>query len=52
VCIVRGLGDRPQAVVPALQAALASGRTRAGPAASEPLWPHPSLDPNRSSPVA
>ncbi|MBC7727315.1 MAG: thiamine phosphate synthase [Microbacteriaceae bacterium] len=51
VCIVRGLGDRPQVVVPALQAALVSGRTSAGRGASEPLWPHPSLDPHESLPA-
>lgn len=52
VCIVRGLGDRPEAVVPALQAALVAGRTSAGPAASEPLWPHPSLEPRPALPAA
>ena len=43
ICIVRGLGDRPEAVVPGLQAALESGRSAA---ASEPVatgGPHPSL---------
>lgn len=41
VCIVRGLGDHPEAVLPQLQAALAAGRRGApGP---QPQWPHPSL---------
>lgn len=41
VCIVRGLGDRPEAVLPQLQAALEGGRRGApGP---QPQWPHPSL---------
>ncbi len=43
VCIVRGLGDRPEAVLPQLQAALAAGRAAA---ASDPIAvasPHPSL---------
>jgi hydroxymethylpyrimidine kinase/phosphomethylpyrimidine kinase/thiamine-phosphate diphosphorylase len=42
VCIVRGLGDRPQDVVPALQAALEAGRRSANPPAA-PGEPHPSL---------
>lgn len=42
VCIVRGLGARPQDTVPRFQAALEAGwRERAGPAAA--AWPHPSL---------
>ncbi|MEO8655069.1 MAG: thiamine phosphate synthase, partial [Ramlibacter sp.] len=41
VCIVRGLGDEPRRVLPALQAALEAGRA-AGPV-DQPAWPHPSL---------
>jgi thiamine monophosphate synthase len=41
VCIVRGLGESPARVVPALQAALAAGRVQAPP---EVASPHPSLD--------
>jgi thiamine-phosphate diphosphorylase len=41
VCIVRGLGEQPQAVVPALQRALEAGRRAAPP--PRPAWPHPSL---------
>ena len=46
VCIVRGLGERPQDVVPGLQAALDAGREQArqSPVAT-PVWPHPSLSP-------
>lgn len=43
VCIVRGLGERPEKVVPALQAALEAGRAAA---VSHPValdGPHPSL---------
>ena len=43
VCIVRGLGEQPQDVVPPLQAALDAGRRQHR---CEPLpagWPHPSL---------
>ena len=41
VCIVRGLGEQPERVVPRLQAALEAGRA-AGPAV--PIGrPHPSL---------
>lgn len=41
VCIVRGLGDDPRATLPAFEAALAAGRSRA--LQGEPAWPHPSL---------
>jgi thiamine-phosphate diphosphorylase len=43
VCVLRGLGDEPCAVMPALQAALARGRARfdAGRLAA---WPHPTLE--------
>ena len=41
VCIVRGLGDKPQHVVPALQQALQAGRH--GRPQDQPAWPHPSL---------
>jgi hydroxymethylpyrimidine kinase/phosphomethylpyrimidine kinase/thiamine-phosphate diphosphorylase len=43
VCIVRGLGEQPQELVPPLQAALDAGRRQHQ---REPLpagWPHPSL---------
>ena len=43
VCIVRGLGDQPASVVPALQEALQAGRRDAPVKA--PAWPHPSLSP-------
>lgn len=43
VCVLRGLGEQPGAVVPALQAAFARGRSRAG-ATQHPAWPHPSLE--------
>jgi thiamine-phosphate diphosphorylase len=43
ICIVRGLGDRPGAVVPQLQAALEAGRHSAPVAGGEAGWPHPSL---------
>jgi hydroxymethylpyrimidine kinase/phosphomethylpyrimidine kinase/thiamine-phosphate diphosphorylase len=43
VCIVRGLGEHPEHVVPALQAALAAGRAQAATAAKPAAWPHPSL---------
>ena len=43
VCIVRGLGDHPGEVVPALQAALEAGRSRSAAAAMPVEWPHPSL---------
>lgn len=42
VCIVRGLGAKPQNVVPALQQALYAGR-RAGQQDRPVDWPHPSL---------
>ncbi|MDQ6881308.1 MAG: thiamine phosphate synthase [Pseudomonadota bacterium] len=42
ICIVRGLGERPRDVVPALQAAMEAGRAAAGTQRS-PGWPHPSL---------
>jgi hydroxymethylpyrimidine kinase/phosphomethylpyrimidine kinase/thiamine-phosphate diphosphorylase len=43
ICIVRGLGPEPRAVVPALQAAMQAGRAAA---ATQPWldWPHPSLE--------
>ncbi|HVE53304.1 MAG TPA: thiamine phosphate synthase [Ramlibacter sp.] len=43
VCIVRGLGDDPRQVLPALQAALEAGRGTSPRAGSE--WPHPTLPP-------
>jgi hydroxymethylpyrimidine kinase/phosphomethylpyrimidine kinase/thiamine-phosphate diphosphorylase len=43
ICIVRGLGERPQDVLPALQQALAAGRR--APAPQLPASPHPSLAP-------
>ena len=43
VCVLRGLGEDPRAVVPALQAAFARGRARFDPAA-RPAWPHPTLE--------
>ena len=42
VCIVRGLGDRPQDVLPSLRQALKDGRRNAASQHS-PAWPHPSL---------
>ena len=42
VCIVRGLGERPQDVLPALQSALKAGR-RDATKQPQPAWPHPSL---------
>ena len=42
VCIVRGLGEQPQDVVPALQQAMEAGRA-AGQGGEPPAWPHPSL---------
>ncbi|MFC5498846.1 thiamine phosphate synthase [Caenimonas terrae] len=44
VCIVRGLGEHPRAVVPRLQAALEAGRQAAAGTPLEPSQPHPSLD--------
>ena len=43
ICIVRGLGEQPGSVVPALQEALEAGRRTASVEA--PVWPHPSLPP-------
>jgi hydroxymethylpyrimidine kinase / phosphomethylpyrimidine kinase / thiamine-phosphate diphosphorylase len=43
VCIVRGLGDDPRQVVPALQDAFAQGRAEHLPGTA-PRWPHPSLE--------
>jgi hydroxymethylpyrimidine kinase/phosphomethylpyrimidine kinase/thiamine-phosphate diphosphorylase len=43
VCIVRGLGQRPETVVPALQAALEAGRTAATSNPVTLAGPHPSL---------
>lgn len=45
ICIVRGLGDRPGPVVPALFAAMRNGRTSAESSGIEKAWPHPSLSP-------
>ena len=45
ICIVRGLGDRPGPVVPALLAAMRNGRTSAESSGIEKAWPHPSLSP-------
>ena len=43
VCVVRGLGENPQAVVPAFVAAVAVGRAAARRDAAATAWPHPSL---------
>jgi hydroxymethylpyrimidine kinase / phosphomethylpyrimidine kinase / thiamine-phosphate diphosphorylase len=43
VCIVRGLGERPQDVVPSLQAALDAGRREHAAETAPVGWPHPSL---------
>ena len=43
VCIVRGLGDDPRHIVPALQGAFAQGQAERA-AAAVPQWPHPSLE--------
>lgn len=43
ICIVRGLGEQPVAVVPGLQQALEAGRRDAP--VDVPPWPHPSLSP-------
>jgi hydroxymethylpyrimidine kinase / phosphomethylpyrimidine kinase / thiamine-phosphate diphosphorylase len=43
VCIVRGLGDEPQQVIPALQAALEAGRKQYAAAPPQARGPHPSL---------
>jgi len=45
VCIVRGLGEFPERVLPALREALEAGRREHANQRSEPLWPHPSLQP-------
>ncbi len=50
ICIVRGLGERPQEVVPALRAALEAGRATAGTQRSFG-WPHPSLTSARGDAV-
>jgi hydroxymethylpyrimidine kinase/phosphomethylpyrimidine kinase/thiamine-phosphate diphosphorylase len=42
ICIVRGLGEDPQHVVPALVAALEAGRAQAD-TTTRAGWPHPSL---------
>ena len=47
ICIVRGLGVRPETIVPSLQAAMRAGRASAGDASASPQWPHPSLAPGR-----
>ncbi|MFL6693326.1 MAG: thiamine phosphate synthase [Ramlibacter sp.] len=44
VCVVRGLGDDPRQVVPALQDAFAQGRAEHD-AGTIPRLPHPSLEP-------
>ena len=44
ICIVRGLGEQPALVVPALQEALEAGRRDAP--VDAPAWPHPSLSPD------
>lgn len=43
VCMVRGLGEDPQQVVPALQAALEAGWREHAVTPMQPTWPHPSL---------
>ena len=43
VCIVRGLGDQPETVVPALQRAFEAGRRATAQEYDAPAWPHPSL---------
>ena len=43
VCIVRGLGEQPDAVVPALQRALDAGRRATAQEHGARTWPHPSL---------
>ena len=42
VCVLRGLGKEPRAIVPALHAAFELGCARFD-AADLPLWPHPSV---------
>ena len=46
ICLVRGLGDEPQQLVPALRAALAAGRAEYALRKPEFAWPHPSLKGN------
>lgn len=43
VCVLRGLGEEPRAVVPALQAAFARGRSRLDPVRAQ-ASPHPTLE--------
>ncbi|MEJ7932174.1 thiamine phosphate synthase [Ramlibacter sp. AN1015] len=43
VCVVRGLGDAPARVLPALQAAFAQGRAAVPTHAAAPGGPHPTL---------
>jgi hydroxymethylpyrimidine kinase / phosphomethylpyrimidine kinase / thiamine-phosphate diphosphorylase len=43
ICMVRGLAEAPQQLVPQLQAALDAGRLEPALHSSEPAWPHPSL---------
>lgn len=43
VCIVRGLGERPQDTVPQFQAALEAGRREHASDPPAAAWPHPSL---------
>lgn len=43
VCIVRGLGERPQDTVPPFQAALEAGRREHASDPPAAAWPHPSL---------
>ena len=45
ICIVRGLGDQPGAVLSALQAAMLEGRASAKGSGANLVWPHPSLSP-------
>jgi hydroxymethylpyrimidine kinase / phosphomethylpyrimidine kinase / thiamine-phosphate diphosphorylase len=42
-CMVRGLGEDPQRVVPAFQAALEAGRKEHAMTPMQATWPHPSL---------
>jgi hydroxymethylpyrimidine kinase/phosphomethylpyrimidine kinase/thiamine-phosphate diphosphorylase len=51
VCIVRGLGERPETVVPALQAALEAGRAAAVSNPCALAGPHPSLV-NQAAPAS
>jgi len=51
VCIVRGLGEQPRAVVPALQQALEAGRAAPVSDTGPPGWPHPSLPPQAPAPA-